>query len=146
MELMLNLVWITLAVGAFGTLARIQFTSAQKDCIPGARDVKALLALSCVLVLLFPIVSASDDLHPSQAVLEDATKRVQQGIASLDVPVGPRSAALVPVVFVASTWCRLSLLGMIQPAPIKAQVLYPGHRLQDGRSPPSASRSRFSAS
>jgi hypothetical protein len=137
MELVLNLVWIALAVGAFGALARIQFTSAEKDCIPGASNVKALLVLSCVLVLLFPIVSASDDLHPSQALLEDATKRVQQGIASLDVPVGPGSADLAPVVFVASTWCRLSLMGMILPAPIKVQVLHPGRRLQDGRSPPS---------
>jgi hypothetical protein len=136
MELLLNLVWMALAVGAFGALARMQRAAAQKDRIPGVKDVKALLALSCVLVLLFPIVSASDDLHPSQALLEDATKRIQQGIASLDVPVGHGSAALVPVVFVASAWCGLSLIGSFQPAAIPARVVYRGHRLDDGRSPP----------
>jgi|SRR5580704_9745401 hypothetical protein len=138
MELLLNLVWIALAVGAFGALTRMQRTSVRKDLIPGARNVKALLALSCVLVLLFPIVSASDDLHPSQALLEDATKRIQQGIASLDIPVGHPSAALVPVIFVVSGWCGLSLMGMFQPAAIPARVAYRGHRLDDGRSPPAA--------
>ena len=138
MELLLNLVWIALAVGAFGALGRMQRASAEKDRILSVRDVNALLALSCVLVLLFPIVSASDDLHPSQALLEDATKRVQQGIASLDVPVGHPSAALVPAVFAASAWCGLRLLGMFQPATIPGGVLCRGHRFEDGRSPPSA--------
>jgi hypothetical protein len=138
MELLLNLVWIALAVGAFGALAATQHVSAQEDRVPGARNVKALLALSCVLVLLFPIVSASDDLHPSQALLEDATKRIQQGMASLDVPVGHPSAALVQLVFVASACCGLSLLGTFQPTVIPARVLYRGCRTDDGRSPPSA--------
>ena len=138
MELLLNLVWIALAVSAFGALARIQCASAQKYSVAGARNVKALLALSCVLVLLFPIVSASDDLHPSQAVLEDATKRVQQGIVSLEFPAGHVSPALVPGVFVASAWCGLSQLGRLQSAAVPPRVLCRGHRFGDGRSPPSA--------
>jgi hypothetical protein len=139
MELLLNLFWFALAIGAFGSLARMRRVPVQKQRqIYVGRDRKALLALSCVLVLLFPIVSASDDLHPSQALLEDATKRIQQGIASLDVPVGHPSAALVPVIFVASAWCGLSLMGMFQPAAIPARVLYRGHRTDNGRSPPSA--------
>jgi hypothetical protein len=141
MELLLNLVWIALAFGAFGAfgaLARMQLISTEKDCLPGARNAKALLALSCVLVLLFPIVSASDDLHPSQAVLEDATKRIQQGIVSLEFPVGHVSGALVPEVFVASAWRGLSQLGRLQPATVPARVLWRGHRFVDGRSPPSA--------
>ena len=31
-----------------------------------------------MLVLLFPVISASDDLHPAQAALEDVTRRLQQ--------------------------------------------------------------------
>jgi hypothetical protein len=138
MELLLNLVWIALAVVAFSALARMQLTTAQKDSVPAVRNVKALLALSCVLVLLFPIVSASDDLHPSQAVLEDATKRVQQGIVSLEFPAGHVSGALVPEVFVASAWLGLGQLGRLQPATVAARVLCRGHRFEDGRSPPSA--------
>src|SRR5271165_3130499 len=129
MELLLNLFWFAIAVGGFAGLARTQRASARN------RDVKALLALSCVLVLLFPIISASDDLHPSQALLEDATKRIQQGIVPLDVP-GHGPAVLVPVVFIVSAWCGLSPLGKFQPAAIPDRVLYRGHRLDDGRSPP----------
>jgi NADH:ubiquinone oxidoreductase subunit 4 (subunit M) len=79
MELLLNLVWIALASGAFLIFLRRQHRSRRKR-ISGARS---LLALSFVLLLLFPIVSASDDLHPTQAVLEEATKRVQQLIVPL---------------------------------------------------------------
>ncbi len=97
MELLLNLVWIAVAVAAFTALARMQRAPAQMRQIHGARYTNALLALACVLVLLFPIISASDDLHPSQAVLEDATKRIQQGIVSLEWSCEvTRLAALVP--------------------------------------------------
>jgi len=135
MELLLNLFWFALGVGGFAGLARTQRAFARNCPLRSEPDVKALLALSCVLVLLFPIISASDDLHPSQALLEDATKRVQQRIGPLDVP-GHGPAALVPVVFIVSAWCGLSPLGKFQPAAIPDRVLYRGHRLDDGRSPP----------
>jgi NADH:ubiquinone oxidoreductase subunit 6 (subunit J) len=80
MELLLNLVWLALALLSFFAFVRKRkLSSVRSQCPYGT----ALLALACALVLLFPVVSASDDLHPTQAVLEDATKRVQQLAASL---------------------------------------------------------------
>src|SRR6516162_4156028 len=80
MELLLNLVWLALALLSFFAFVRKRKLSPVHSRSPYGT---ALLALACALVLLFPVVSASDDLHPTQAVLEDATKRVQQLSASL---------------------------------------------------------------
>src|SRR6516225_7337794 len=80
MELLLNLVWLALALLSFLLFAIKRKTTVRHSHVSFGT---ALLALACALVLLFPVVSASDDLHPTQAVLEDATKRVQQLSASL---------------------------------------------------------------
>jgi hypothetical protein len=75
MELLLNLVWAMLAFAA-----AVAFWRARRSCAPLRKTpyCKALIALSCAVWLLFPVVSASDDLHPTQAVFEDASKRLQQ--------------------------------------------------------------------
>lgn len=78
MELLLNLIWIILTVVALCAFARSRRLASE---ISPSRSFKALLALSCILVLLFPIISASDDLHPVQAAVEDASKRVQLVLA-----------------------------------------------------------------
>jgi hypothetical protein len=72
MELLLNLAWLLLALPAYWlwhssrSRAERRFTSLQ-----------CLLALACVLVVLFPVVSATDDLHVMRAEMEEspASKR-----------------------------------------------------------------------
>lgn len=72
MELLLNLVWLLLVLPAFflwrnsSTGKRLRFSPAQ-----------CLLALACGLVMLFPVVSATDDLHAMRAEMEEspASKR-----------------------------------------------------------------------
>jgi hypothetical protein len=85
MELLLNLLWGALAVTAFCAVVR-----ARQDCA-GSLSVsifRTLLAVACVLILLFPVISASDDLHPTQNLFEDSSKRTQPTVAPLthDVP------------------------------------------------------------
>src|SRR5271155_2440662 len=66
MELLLNLAWMLLALPAYWLWRRGA----------GSRGVSALqglLALGCVLVLLFPVISASDDLHAMRAEMEDSS-------------------------------------------------------------------------
>jgi hypothetical protein len=73
MELLLNLVWLLLALPAYWLWR----------CGAGARAVRRitalqfLLALGCALVLLFPVISATDDLHAMRAEMEEsaASKR-----------------------------------------------------------------------
>jgi len=81
MELLLNLIWLTLGMGAFFTFMRCRPQS-KLSRLPYKR---ALLALACALLLLFPVVSASDDLHPGQALMEDASKRIQHFASWLQV-------------------------------------------------------------
>jgi len=80
MELLLNLTWMSLGVSAFLGFMRSRRVSGQLAVVPYR---KSLLALVCGVLLLFPVVSASDDLHPTQAVMEEASKRVQRVVAPL---------------------------------------------------------------
>src|ERR1700685_3982196 len=69
MELLLNLAWLLLALPAYWLWRR----AAGSRPKTGARSVECLLALGCVLVLLFPVISASDDLHAMRAEMEDSS-------------------------------------------------------------------------
>lgn len=68
MELLLNLTWLLLALPAFllwrdcrTAPARRRFTA-----------VQCLFALGCMLVTLFPVVSATDDLRAMRAEMEES--------------------------------------------------------------------------
>jgi len=64
MELLLNLLWLMLVVPAL-------FIWRHERESPCQRSTRSLLALACVLVLLFPVISVTDDLHPLQAEMEE---------------------------------------------------------------------------
>lgn len=69
MELLLNLTWLLLALPAYWLWRR----SAGSLPARGLNSLHCLLALGCALVLLFPVVSASDDLHTVRAEMEDSS-------------------------------------------------------------------------
>jgi hypothetical protein len=66
MELLLNLVWLTFAVLALGL--RWQ-TRSERHC----NRLTPLVVLSCVLILLFPVISVTDDLHPIRPEMEESS-------------------------------------------------------------------------
>jgi hypothetical protein len=70
MELLLNLCWLLLTVPAFYCWMRRRNRAESRPYI-------IIVALTCLLTLLFPVVSASDDLHAMRQEMEDsnATKR-----------------------------------------------------------------------
>lgn len=136
MELLLNLVWLSLAI--FGLLTFVRESRGSRPAERASSYAKALFALGCVLVLLFPVVSASDDLHPTQAVLEDATKRLQQSVAPWHHLRGV-SRDMFPELLAASLSCRLVVLLRWQPVARTAPVAYRARLPREGRSPPSLS-------
>src|SRR5579862_6474548 len=76
MELLLNVFWLTSALCALGLWWRHSVS-----IHPGqtrSRLPKFLL-LSCVLILLFPVVSVTDDLHPLRPEMEESnpSKRIK---------------------------------------------------------------------
>jgi hypothetical protein len=80
MELLLNLAWVLLALPAYwlwqrGAAARLARRVSSLQC---------LLTLGCVLVLLFPVISASDDLHAMRAEMEESStskRTVRQAVS-----------------------------------------------------------------
>ena len=75
MELLLNLLWLMLALPAV-LIWRHDLTSSQ--VLGRFSRSRSIVLLSCLLALLFPIVSATDDLHPIRAEIEESSpsKRV----------------------------------------------------------------------
>ena len=134
MELLLNLAWVLLALPAYWVWRRGAGTR-------GARRVSAsqgLLTLGCVLVLLFPVISASDDLHAMRAEMEDSSvskRTVRQ--ASSD-----RSSSWVnrlqgpPALAASAVWVRAAEVQrlevwVVDVTPLAGRCVFHG-----GRAPP----------
>ena len=134
MELLLNIFWLALTASAVLLSVRDQAGRRERDRLP---YVRALLALTCLAVLLFPVVSASDDLHPTQEIFEDSSKRLQPTAA----PILHYDAGTVFAMSLAFL-CLAALFGSQRSRPlhatsIPAKGLAGHHRLAVGRAPPS---------
>lgn len=70
MELFLNLLWLTLVLPAV-LIWRRQSGTSKNFWHP--RSFRAIVLLGCLLVLLFPVVSATDDLHPIRNEIEESS-------------------------------------------------------------------------
>lgn len=68
MELLLNLAWVMLVLPGYWLWRR----DAQARRGRSFRSGQCLLCLGCMLVLLFPVISATDDLHVMRAEMEDS--------------------------------------------------------------------------
>jgi len=76
MELLLNTIWLLVAIEAF-----LFWRPARYKGTPTVRDHNnsfGILALACALVLLFPVISLTDDLHAEQAAMEDSSRTVMK--------------------------------------------------------------------
>ncbi|HEX4605322.1 MAG TPA: hypothetical protein VH724_15080 [Candidatus Angelobacter sp.] len=81
MELILNLVW----AGIAATLL-VLWTAPKLAHMNARRSAVALLALLCVICILFPIVSMTDDLNASPAEPETAKLAVLPNILAANGP------------------------------------------------------------
>ena len=74
MELFLNVCWLALLLPAFLLWRRSALSQ------PSARTSFVIICtLGCVLVLLFPIISASDDLHSVGQAMEESKHSFRHG-------------------------------------------------------------------
>jgi len=130
MENLLNGCWVLLAMAAL--LAwRCQATQART----GQRH--GLVALFCVLALMLPVISATDDLHPTAQAIEDSSKRTQQAWATIKSVATIVKYGSPPVILVLAPitvpqagsieWLRPTAMPSLQDGMI---------RLGPGRSPP----------
>lgn len=68
MELCLNIAWVLLAVPAVWVWMR---AGNGRPAVFGR--ISCLMVLGCVLMLLFPVISASDDLHAMRPEVEESS-------------------------------------------------------------------------
>jgi len=76
MEVLLNTFWLLIAVGAF-----LFWRPEKQRGVRAGRHYGrslAMVALACALVLLFPVISLTDDLHAEQAAMEDSSRSVMK--------------------------------------------------------------------
>jgi hypothetical protein len=66
MEIILNAVWLVIAVASYVLLVR-HFANRSPEFGHCEGQFRSIIALSCVLAILFPIISLSDDLQEMQA-------------------------------------------------------------------------------
>ncbi len=102
MELLLNLIWLLVALAAFARCAAWAARESDRRHV-----VSVALATVCVVALLFPIISITDDLHESVAVVEEsaALRRIAVAAAVQCAPVlatvvAPAASLLVPILSV----------------------------------------------
>ena len=132
MELLLNLIWLALGMASFLIFLRWRPQSSLAN-LPYRRS---LLALACALLLLFPVVSASDDLHPAQALLEDASKRMQQLTSPLQPSHGSSATAMLPLLMAPSILFAFSEWQPWRPVESKTHTLTGYGLFPTGRAPP----------
>src|ERR1700719_235975 len=70
MELLLNSLWLMLALPALWIWRRAPVSAAKSAQSCRSRSI---VLLGCLLALLFPVVSATDDLHPIRAEIEESS-------------------------------------------------------------------------
>jgi hypothetical protein len=69
-ETVLNALWFILAIASFGLLFR-SFAYRSAEPSRSSTRLQCVVALGCVLAILFPVISLTDDLHDMQAAVED---------------------------------------------------------------------------
>jgi hypothetical protein len=83
MEIFLNLCWLLLVVPALLTWRR----QARSSHGRGHAALLRLGALGCALVLLFPVISASDDLHALRQEMEESSSKLKAGASAKGSPI-----------------------------------------------------------
>ena len=87
MELILNLIWGLLAIASICLWARI-------ECRTGAERRLPIIALLVLIVILFPVISVSDDLWSIQNPAETDTVQRRDHLVSPVHSIFPALAAL----------------------------------------------------
>ncbi len=134
MEFLLNLAWLLLVLPAY-------WLWRQDSGLRAARWVTSLqcvLALGCALVLLFPVISASDDLHAMRAEMEDSSiskRTVRQAGGDKNSGWVNRlqgaPAAVASAVWLVVPEVRLLEVSVIALSPLARPCVFHG-----GRAPP----------
>lgn len=136
MELFLNFCWVLLAACA----ARLWWRQSHRAQLL-RRQVCGLVAIGCALILLFPIISESDDLHVLRQEMEDV--RVKAGGGEIVKAPSSRSTHISPALPADSR--AAAELQVVGPVHLRTTTMPAWRSLLNSppRSPPSLSSRTF---
>jgi hypothetical protein len=134
MELFLNLVWLLMALPAYWLWRRGASSRARCQLTP----LQFFFALACTLVLLFPVISATDDLHAMRAEMEDGavSKRAVRQIAGDKASGWISRAQGTPFMAASVDWFLQLEVGIFHSYLPDVSPLSRPSILHAGRSPP----------
>ena len=130
-ELLLNVAWVLLALPAC-------WLWRQRAEARGIGSLQCLLALGCVLVLLFPVISATDDLHAMRAEIEDSAinkRTVRQAGSDRNAAWSNRMQA-PPAAMTSADWLAAPEVGRLEVSMVRVSPLAMPGVLRAGRAPP----------
>jgi hypothetical protein len=101
MELLLNLLWLTLALPAIWMWRHESVYAKDRGRF---NRIRPFVLFGCVLMLLFPVVSATDDLHAMRQEMEESSpsKRVVKQAVVDKSPTGLTAGAMPALISLAS--------------------------------------------
>ena len=133
MELLLNTFWLVIAAGALGVWIRRWRRGAKRQDLP-----LQLFALGCVLVLLLPVISVTDDLHATTLAVEASgfSRKILKSITPSGALVHPWRP-VIPVVLLLALFSAAArkLVGAAIEQRVLLSVTGFIHPV-DGRAPP----------
>jgi hypothetical protein len=134
MELLLNLAWLLLTLPAFwlwrrGAGARLARRVSSQQC---------LWALGCVVVLLFPVISATDDLHAMRSEMEESasSKRNVRQAGSDKTSAWVHRLQSAPALQVGTVWLVAPEADMVEIFSAGLPPLATPSAAYAGRAPP----------
>jgi hypothetical protein len=137
-ELALNLAWAIIAATSYALLFR-RLGNRGAWGARGVSRVQCIVALTCFLAILFPVISLTDDLHEMQATAEEASLSgavIKRCAASLSSTPAQTSHSIVFVFTPFATKARWVVSGIV--ADLQLRPATPAlHLSAPGRAPPS---------
>lgn len=138
MELTLNLVWLCVAIAGILAMVAVLLRTAASSDRPASAWQK-IVAMSCALVILFFVISMTDDLHGQAILFEE--KKPSRVLSETTNPAASSTSHLVPFVFLLFVSCAsrvFPLPSVKKPldTPQVSNVASTFSESIDGRAPP----------
>lgn len=137
METVLNLIWLAITLAGVWVWRFRWFTSRGNR---RGRAFPEAIAIVCLIALLFPVISLSDDLHPEIMVVECASAKRSLGLLVAAGSHAPSSAVARHVHITAALMARpLARIDLVATSlPISFGILHADSSagVPLGRSPP----------
>lgn len=133
MELLLNLLWLLLALPACWLWQR----SAAARGVRRVSSLQCLLALGCAVVLLFPVISATDDLHAMRSEMEESSsskRTVRQ--AGSDKSCSAHRLQSPPAILVSALWLPVPQATLVEVLFSDSSPIAGSRFSYAGRAPP----------